>query len=646
MDVVEGRDAHRSAPSSSDGGGSLPWAVYHARNIHLLLPIPGSLRRCSSAGASGNQEVTVRPFRLASLWLALSLIFASNPAVAQAAADKMPAAEEGEPDLAALLAPFVHPLTVDEGRLKGPGAELLLREAEEAHFFLFGEQHATADIADLAAALVRDLVPRGYYHAVIEVGPAGARRLESLLRDEDPEALARYFATGTNLFSIPFYSFREEAAVVRALMETSPAPAPVLWGLDQEFVAGAGPALDRLAELAATDAERAAVERARNAAAANPMYLGTAPAEELEQLAAAFEGSSSAEARELAERMVASNRIYGPFTGRGGSVYEANREREHLMKENFLARYRPVRAGRDAPPKVFVKLGANHLFRGLAPTHVLSTGTFLDELAVTEGVRTYSVHVDCRGGEALNVMTDAPEPCESYFLGSGSALAEALPPTGPSCSICDRSAPSPPSSNGSTRPPATWSGRSTVTWRCRTRRRPPSSRASGPRSAVELPLERGERSGKPEAALEGRRDRLVLGTWCRRHAMGPLDELVAPTVLREMEIVLVGQLDRAVGDRHSTESLPVVTIDPTVRAGHADHVPGPRARSLEVARPVCSPPWEAGITLENEPKALDRAGRDGRRLRRAPGRSAASRSAPVEGALAVCDEFANMRAFG
>jgi hypothetical protein len=157
------------------------------------------------------------------------------------------------------------------------------------------------------------------------------------------------------------------------------------------------------------------------------MYLGTAPAEELEQLAAAFEGSSSAEARELAERMVASNRIYGPFTGRGGSVYEANREREHLMKENFLARYRPVRAGRDAPPKVFVKLGANHLFRGLSPTHVLSTGTFLDELAVTEGVRTYSVHVDCRGGEALNVMTDAPEPCESYFLGSGSVLADALP---------------------------------------------------------------------------------------------------------------------------------------------------------------------------------------------------------------------------
>lgn len=334
-------------------------------------------------------------------------------------------AQEPAPDPAAALAPFIHPLEIADGRLTGPGGELLRREAERAHFLLFGEQHATAEIAELATALYRTIAPLGYHHAAIEVGPVGAARLEELLRDEDTGALARYFAAGTNLFSIPFYFFVEEAELVRAVVGGSPAPAPVLWGLDQEFIAGAGPVLDRLEELASTDEERSAVAAAREAAAANPMFLGTAPAAEIGALTRPFAASASAEARDLAAQVLATHRIYAPFTGRGGGVWAANSEREDLMKTLFLRRYREARE--RAVPRVLVKAGANHLFRGLSPTHVPTLGTFLVDLALIEGVEAYNVHVDCRGGEAMEVMSGAPGPCESYFLGPESALAAALP---------------------------------------------------------------------------------------------------------------------------------------------------------------------------------------------------------------------------
>lgn len=363
------------------------------------------------------------PNRVLPSLVALTLL-AAVPLAGQAPEPEPPSAG---PELREALVPFVHALTVTEGRLEGPGAAVLLQEAEKAHLFMLGEQHATAEIADLATALFRALAPLGYQHAAIEVGPVGARRLEALLRDEDPGALAEYFATGTNLLSIPFYFFEEEARFVRAVVDESSAPAPVLWGLDQEFIAGAGPALDRLEELSATEEERAAVAAAREAAEANPMFLGTAPPERLEALSEAFAASESAEARALATQLVATNRIYAPFTGRGGTAYEANREREDLMKTNFLGHYRRVKESSGARPRVFVKLGANHLFRGLSPTHVLSFGSFAFDLAVADGVEAYNLHVDCRGGEAMNAMTAAPGPCESYFLGAESALATALP---------------------------------------------------------------------------------------------------------------------------------------------------------------------------------------------------------------------------
>lgn len=61
-----------------------------------------------------------------------------------------------------------------------------------------------------------------------------------------------------------------------------------------------------------------------------PDAAGSAPAAELEPLRLFFPSQSTA--AELVADMIESNRIYAPFTGRGGAMYEANLAREAYLK--------------------------------------------------------------------------------------------------------------------------------------------------------------------------------------------------------------------------------------------------------------------------------------------------------------------------
>lgn len=156
--------------------------------------------------------------------VALTLLVAA-PLAGQA---PEPAPPPEPADLSEALAPFVHPLKVTEGRLEGPGAAVLLQEAEKAHFFLLGEQHATVEIAELATALFRALAPLGYQHAAVEVGPAGARGLESLLQDEDAGALATALPADRTVL-VDLQALRSEPGLLERLDETS---RKLVWAYD------------------------------------------------------------------------------------------------------------------------------------------------------------------------------------------------------------------------------------------------------------------------------------------------------------------------------------------------------------------------------------------------------------------------------
>jgi hypothetical protein len=65
-----------------------------------------------------------------------------------------------------------------DGRLSG-AVHKAAAETPSAQFVLVGEEHATAEIPQFAAASWRDLAGRGAQHLVREAGPWSTRALEA-----------------------------------------------------------------------------------------------------------------------------------------------------------------------------------------------------------------------------------------------------------------------------------------------------------------------------------------------------------------------------------------------------------------------------------------------------------------------------------
>ena len=326
-----------------------------------------------------------------------------------------------EPNLGELIAKHRYEVSFKDGKLAGAGIDWLVDEAGRAHFFMLGEQHGTADIARVATALFRKLQPLGYEHAAIEVGPWSTPIMEELLR-EDGEAYERYLTTEDRLLTFPFFFYKEEVEFGRTVIELSGTKSDALWGVDQEFVAGARPLLDLLDGWADTPQAKTAVKRARAQLKENPMLLGTGEDGIWVDMVEAFLGSKHPEALQLLDEILMSRRIYSPFVGRGGSVYLANEERERYMKTNFNRHLEEAEARLGKTPRVFMKFGANHVFYGRSKTHVLSLGNFGARAGLgtqARGVQPGSA--DCIGGQTRDPRSGGTPPCSSYLVKGGTA---------------------------------------------------------------------------------------------------------------------------------------------------------------------------------------------------------------------------------
>lgn len=314
------------------------------------------------------------------------------------------------------------PLAAGPESLSGPGGEFLLARGRAAELVMIGEQHATAGIAEFSATLHAGIADAGHGAFVVEVGPWSAAEAERLL-EAGPEVFETEAAGEAGGLAYPFLFFREEAALARQAVTAPGAARTALWGVDQEFVASGTIHARWFAGRARTPAQVAAATAFAEAASANPMLVGAAPAAEIEALAAAFAGDAEAEAR--AEGLLATNRIYAPFTGRGGSVLAANTERENLMRHYFLDHVARAEAEGDMPERLFFKFGGNHAMRGLTPTHVMGFGGFVEEWGRTRGLSYFSLFVECQGGEMRDPQSGGTAPCASYFGEAGSVLSAA-----------------------------------------------------------------------------------------------------------------------------------------------------------------------------------------------------------------------------
>lgn len=319
-------------------------------------------------------------------------------------------------------------LTITDGHAGGSAAAYLNEKAGKSQFFLIGEEHGAASIADTVRALVPMLSAAGYRSFAVETDPYTARLVEDLLREGGSDALADYLHHDGKSISIPFFNWPAEALLAETFLAATPRdPQGNLWGLDQVFIGAYGPLLERIANQSPDPVGRALASGLAAQAKGNLEFLGQLDTAQLERLRLRIEPAGNADLVSLTDDLILSRRIYAPFIGQPGwSVYRANREREDLMKRNFLARYEAAGGA-----KVLFKFGSNHMARGLSATHVPSLGNFVADLALAEGKEAFNLLILCGPGTEAIDFTGKAATCELDVAEKIPEVATALDATHP-----------------------------------------------------------------------------------------------------------------------------------------------------------------------------------------------------------------------
>lgn len=172
-----------------------------------------------------------------------------------------------------------------------------------------------------------------------------------------------------------------------------------LWGVSQEAPGAAGLILSRVlasriggeAHTAIQqllqkndEADRAAVQSGR----LSDLFLIAADDNELARATALLQQGGSREAQSLFWSLVESHEINRTSPADYGNA----RRRERLMKTLFAANY--ARAATAAlPPKVLLKFGGYHVYRGLNPVHGSGIGNYVAEFAEAQGAQSLLIHL-------------------------------------------------------------------------------------------------------------------------------------------------------------------------------------------------------------------------------------------------------------
>ena len=291
-----------------------------------------------------------------------------------------------------------YPVLVRDGRLEGAGGELLVREGSAARFVGLGEEHGIAEIPAFAAAWFTALAPHGFTHLAVEVGPVSGRLLDSLAA-HGLEALAGFQRTHPPGF--PFFILRQEAELLVAVRGALPTARQVVWGIDYDIL-GDRYLLPRLERAAPAGAGRDSVRVIRELAdrgirravqEGNPghVFLFSAPDEPFEKLRAALRpppGSEADQAIATMQETAAINRLF--LTGRN---WESNHRRAEMNKHWLMHQYRAAQAAGESAPRVMIKLGYNHLYRGLNQTRQYDVGALIAQLAEAGGGSSFHLLV-------------------------------------------------------------------------------------------------------------------------------------------------------------------------------------------------------------------------------------------------------------
>src|ERR1700676_1048081 len=318
-------------------------------------------------------------------------------------------------------------ISVQDGKLAGPSAEVLRMALAEAQFVALGEDQGIRQIPEFAAALCAELAPHGFHHMGLEIGMYVAPELEKMARSTDgAKQLAEFEKKYPE--TLAFYNWQEEFAMLQKCESAASPGHMTIWGLDQEFMGATGFLADKILATNPGPEAKAAVEtllketseaRAAAAKSGSPgdLSMMTAKQEELDHLRDLLKKQGKPEAQKLFDAFLVSREIYQK--NMSGYYYKSNRQRALLMKKNFSEPFAASSQSDGVLPKVFFKFGAYHMFRGINPLHSSELGNLIGEAA--EANQFKSVHILIAGvkGEQLHFVGigNPGEPAPLYLAG-------------------------------------------------------------------------------------------------------------------------------------------------------------------------------------------------------------------------------------
>jgi hypothetical protein len=304
----------------------------------------------------------------------------------------------GEPDdgskFAVKLVQHRYGLSVQNGHLSGTGAAVLRPAIAQSQFVLGGETHGLVEIAKFWSGVCDAARPDGFHTMAIEEGPLAAAELERLAREPDGQAHLRAFLKQFP-DSIDIYNTVEEFAALQRCAAPAPGGDFRLWGVNQEGLGAAGLMLRRILDMRPGRESSAALKRllqkndeayakSTETGKISDLLMISADDKELAADASLLEKDGSSQARALFGSFIQSHEINRAWPADAG-------RRFRLMKMLFAADYAEAARSAGSPPKVLLKFGAFHVYRGLNPMHSSGIANYVAELA------------DGQGGESLHI---------------------------------------------------------------------------------------------------------------------------------------------------------------------------------------------------------------------------------------------------
>jgi hypothetical protein len=307
------------------------------------------------------------------------------------------------PDLGEEIARHRFALSVAKGALAGPGATELDAAIDDATFVMLGEDHGIEQVPTLASALCAELAPHGFHRVALEIGPSVAPELAKMAAAKDGAAQMKAF-DAKYPETVAFYTWREDFGFVSSCAKAIAAQKQTLdvWGVDQELMGASQLVLDQVMDTkpgpdamqmidALADeakADRAAAVKDKDF---GKLFLMSAKQDELDALHKQLDTEGTAEARKMYDALLTSRWIYqGQMSG---APYDSNVARAQLMKDAFFGQLSAAASKEKAMPKVLVKAGAWHLYRGMNPLHSSELGNLIAEAAAAHDVGAVNVLV-------------------------------------------------------------------------------------------------------------------------------------------------------------------------------------------------------------------------------------------------------------